>query len=141
MKGYLLDTNVISELTKQLPDPKVIEFLSEHENLWLSTIVVHELEFGLQLLPEGNRRYSLQSVLSEFIADIERQGHVLPLGRKEAEFAARLRSQARRSGRVIQLGNALIAGTAKVHDLSVVTRNTEDFAGLDVKITNPWETQ
>ncbi len=141
MKGYLLDTNVISELTKQLPDPKVIEFLSKHENLWLSTIVVHELEFGLQLLPQGNRRYSLQSVLSEFIADIEQQDHILPLGRKEAESAARLRSQARRDGRVIQLGDALIAGTAKVHDLSVVTRDTEDFAGLDVNVTNPWETQ
>ncbi|MCY3625608.1 MAG: type II toxin-antitoxin system VapC family toxin [Candidatus Dadabacteria bacterium] len=139
MNGYLLDTNVISELTKKLPSPRVIEFLSEHGNLWLSTIVIHELEFGLQLLPQGNRRYSLQSLLSEFIAGIEQQDHVLPLGRKEAELAARLRSQARRSGRVLQLGDALIAGTAKAHDLLVATRNTEDFAGLDIKVENPWE--
>ncbi len=139
MNGYLLDTNVISELTKESPDPRVIEFLSEHENLWLSTIVMHELEFGLQLLPEGSRRYSLQVVLSEFIA--EHQDRILPVDRKEAEWAARLRSQARRSGRVLHLGDALIAGTARVHGLSVVTRNTEDFAGLDIRVRNPWEAQ
>ena len=139
MNGYLLDTNVISELTKESPDPRVIEFLSEHENLWLSTIVMHELEFGLQLLPEGSRRYSLQVVLSEFIA--EHQDRILPVDRKKAEWAARLRSQARRSGRVLHLGDALIAGTARVHGLSVVTRNTEDFAGLDIRVRNPWEAQ
>ena len=139
MNGYLLDTNVISELTKESPDPRVIEFLSEHENLWLSTIVMHELEFGLQLLPEGSRRYSLQVVLSEFIA--EHQDRILPVDRKEAEWAARLRSQARRFGRVLHLGDALIAGTARVHGLSVVTRNTEDFAGLDIRVRNPWEAQ
>lgn len=139
MSGYLLDTNAISELTKESPDPRVIEFLAEHGNLWLSTVVMHELEFGLQLLPQGSRRYSLQVVLSEFIA--EHQDRILPVARKEAELAARLRSQARRSGRVLHLGDALIAGTAKAHDLSIATRNTEDFAGLDIKVTNPWETQ
>ena len=139
MNGYLLDTNVISELTRESPDPRVIEFLSEHENLWLSTIVMHELEFGLQLLPEGNRRYSLQVVLSEFVA--EHQDRILPVDRKEAEWAARLRSQARKSGRVLHLGDALIAGTARAHGLSVATRNTEDFAGLDIEVRNPWEAQ
>lgn len=139
MNGYLLDTNVISELTKELPDPRVAEFLAEHENLWLSLVVMHELEFGLQLLPEGSRRYSLQAALSKFIA--EHQDRILPVERKEAEWAARLRSQARRSGRVLHLGNALIAGTARAHGLSVATRNTEDFAGLDVRVNNPWKRQ
>ena len=139
MNGHLLDTNVISELTKKSPDPGVIKFLSEHDNLWLSTIVIHELEFGLQVLPEGNRRYSLQVVLTEFIA--EHQDRILPVDRKEAEWAARLRSQARRSGRVLHLGDSLIAGTARAHNLSVATRNTEDFAGLDIEVRNPWETQ
>ena len=139
MNGYLLDTNVVSELTKESPDPRVIEFLSQHENLWLSTIVMHELEFGLQLLPEGSRRSSLQVVLSEFFA--EHQDRILSVDRKEAEWAARLRSQARRSGRILHLGDALIAGTARAHGLSVATRNVEDFAGLDVKAKNPWETR
>lgn len=139
MNGYLLDTNVVSELTKESSDPRVIEFLSQHENLWLSTIVMHELEFGLQLLPKGSHRCSLQAALSEFVA--EHQDRILPVDRKEAEWAARLRSQARRSGRVLHLGDALIAGTARAHGLSVATRNVEDFAGLDVKVKNPWKTQ
>ena len=140
MKGYLLDTNVISELTKDSPDLEVMKFIFEQkDSFWLSPVVLHELEFGLSLLPEGKRRHGLGKRLAEFI--IEYQKRILPLGRQEAELAARLRSQARRSGRVLHLGDALIAGTAKTHDLSVATRNVGDFAGLDVKVTNPWETQ
>lgn len=74
MNGYLLDTNVISELTRQLPNPRVIEFLPEHADLWLSTVVIHELEFGLQLLPEGKRRFDLYSLLSEFLSEYEDGG-------------------------------------------------------------------
>jgi len=63
----------------------------------------------------------------------------LPLDRIGAERAAQFRAQAHRSGRVLDLGDALIAGTAKVHSLSVATRNVGDFADLDVDVINPWE--
>ena len=53
MSGYLLDTNVVSELTKNAPHPQVMAFLAERYDLWLSTMVLYELEFGLQLLPPG----------------------------------------------------------------------------------------
>ena len=92
MTGFLLDINVVSELTKKSPDPGVIAFLSEQDNLWLSPIVLHELEFGLQLLPQGSRRDGLRQTLSELIAEYEDQ--VLPVKCKEAEWAARLRAQA-----------------------------------------------
>ena len=138
MTGFLLDTNVVSELTKKSPDPGVIAFLSEQDNLWLSPIVLHELEFGLQLLPQGSSRDRLRQTLSELIAEYEDQ--VLPVKRKEAEWAARLRAQAHLSGRVPHLGDALIAGTAKSHNLSIATRNIGDFDGLDVDVLNPWET-
>ncbi len=140
MSGYILDTNVISELTRKYPDPRVSAFISAQEKqLWLSPIVLHELEFGLQLLPEGKRRFDLHSLLSEFVSEYE--DRILPLAKKEAEWAAWFRAQAKKSGHVLDIGDALIAGTAKTHDLSVATRNIGDFAGLDVKITNPWETQ
>ena len=138
MTGFLLDTNVVSELTKKSPDPGVIAFLSEQDNLWLSPIVLHELEFGLQLLPQGSSRDRLRQTLSELIAEYEDQ--VLPVKRKEAEWAARLRAQAHLSGRVLHLGDALIAGTAKSHNLSIATRNIGGFDGLDVDVLNPWET-
>ena len=138
MTGFLLDTDVVSELTKKSPDPGVTAFLSEQDNLWLSPIVLHELEFGLQLLPQGSRRDGFRQTLSELIAEYEDQ--VLPVKRKEAEWAARLRAQAHLSGRVLHLGDALIAGTAKSHNLSIATRNMGDFDGLDVDVLNPWET-
>ena len=138
MSGYLIDTNVVSELTKASPDPGVIAFLSEREDLWLSSIMLHELEFGLQCLPQGRRRDDLRQVLSDFITEFE--DRILSLERVEAEWAARLRAAAHRSGRVLHLGDALIGGTAKVHGLSVATRNVRDFDGLDVNVANPWQT-
>ena len=79
MSGFLLDTNVVSELTKDAPNPRVVAFLTEQDDLWLSALVLHELEFGLQLLPSGQRRDGLRSVLSEFIAAYE--DRILPLER------------------------------------------------------------
>ena len=57
------------------------------------------------------------------------------------EWAARFRAQAQRSGRTLDLGDALIAGTAKTHDLAIATRNVRDFDALDVKVVNPWKTR
>ena len=138
MSGYLIDTNVVSELTKVSPDPGVVTFLSEQDDLWLSSVVLYELEFGLLSLPEGRRRDDLQQVLSDFIAEFD--DRILPLERVEAEWAARLRAKAHLSGQVLHLGDALIAGTARAHGLSVATRNVKDFDGLDVNVANPWHT-
>ena len=138
MIGFLLDTNVVSELTRDRPERRVIAFLSEQPELWLPTLVVHELEFGLQLLPPGTRRDGLRAVMGAFITEYE--DRIVPLDRIGAEWAARFRAQMHRSGRVLDLGDALIAGTAKAHNLSLATRNVRDFDGLDVDVTNPWET-
>lgn len=137
MSGYLIDTNVVSELTKTSPDPGVIAFLSEGDDLWLSSVVLHELEFGLRSLPQGRRRDDLEQVLSDFITEFD--DRILPLERIEAVWAARLRAEAHLSGRVLHLGDALIAGTAKAHGLTVATRNVRDFDRLDVKVANPWQ--
>ncbi len=137
MNGFLLDANVVSELTRDTPEPQVIEFLAGHPDLWFSAIVLHELEFGLQLLPEGRRREDLRAMLANFI---ERYANrILPVAYEEGQWAARFRADARRSGRVLHLGDALIAGTARAHDLAIATRNVGDFNGLDVETVNPWK--
>lgn len=138
MNGFLVDTNVVSELTRTAPDANVMAFLSEPHDLWLSAVAVHELAFGLQLLPHGRRRDVLRAALSGIIADY--QDLILPVDRAGAEWAASFRTQAHRAGRVLDPGDALVAGTARAHDLSVATRNVTDFNGLDVDVTNPWET-
>lgn len=137
MSGYLLDTNVVSEIFREAPDFQVRSFLAEQEDLWLSVIALHELEFGLNLLPRGRRREDLRTALSSYVeayADF-----ILPVTRTEAEQAALLRVQAQRGGRVLHLADALIAGTAIVHNLMLATRNVKDFTALDVNVVNPWE--
>ena len=137
MSNFLLDTNVVSEVTKARPSPQVIAFLEEQEDLWLPTIVLHELEFGLLLLPEGQRQDRLRTALFAFIAAYD--DRILPLDSAAAEWVARFRAHARRSGETLDLGDALIAGTAKANDLVIATRNTKDFDYLDIEVVNPWE--
>lgn len=128
---------MVSELTRDAPSPHVIGFLADHDDLWLSSIVIHELEYGLRLLPEGRRRDLLTAMVSSIVAIY--QDRILTLDRAEAEWSARFRAQERRSGRVLDLGDALIAGTARANDLTIATRNVRDFRFLAVDILNPWE--
>ena len=137
MSGYLLDTNVVSELTRENPNPGVMDYLNAQENLWLPAIVVEELELGVQLLPEGGRRDSLREWLSLLLADFE--GRVSPIGRREAEWAAAFQARVHRSGGKLELGDALIAGTAMTNGMAIVTRNVRDFESLNVELVNPWD--
>ena len=136
MSGFLLDTNVISELTRDAPHPAVVAFLSEQEDLWLPTLVVYELDYGIQLLAPGLRRDNLQAVVSNLTAAYAQR--ILPLDRPAAESAARLRAQARRMGRPLDLGDALIAGIALSNAMTIATRNVRDFDNVGVAVTNPW---
>ncbi len=137
MKGFLLDTNVISELVKPAPDKNVVEFLSTMDSAWLSIISLHELTYGLELLPKGKRYAELNEKLRQLLS--EYSDWIIPVNQSEANQAALFRVQAKNQGRVIRLADALIAGTAKVHDLSVVSRNVDDFLGIDVEVVNPWD--
>lgn len=138
MSGYLLDTNAVSELTKDNPNPAVISYLNSIDDSWLSVIVIQELELGIQLLPEGRRRSGLRAWLSGLLDKFD--GRVLPIEKPEADWAATFQARVRKSGGKLELGDALIAGTAMANDMAVVTRNVRDFDRLDVDIVNPWET-
>ncbi len=137
MSGCLLDTNVVSEMVKPAPEPRVIAFLMNQRDQWLSSIVLHEMRFGLELLPQGSLRDRLGSALSAIVTQYVRL--ILPVGRAEAEQAAVLRVRARQSGRVLRLADALIAGTAAANELWVATRNVRDFEGLGVDVIDPWD--
>lgn len=136
MNGIVLDTNVVSETVRPEPDANVMAFLSSEPNLWLSAIVVHELEYGIELLEPGRRRDAIASVVRQLVSEVRR---IVPVGAAEAEHAAELRAQARRAGRTLELSDALIAATAGVRRLALATRNVSDFEGLDLRLINPWE--
>ena len=136
MSGFLLDTNVLSELAKDAPDARVVAFLSEQEDVWLSSILIHEVEYGLRLLPHGARRSRLSETLSAIFEGYD--DRILPLDRAGAEWSAEFRAQGRLAGRSIGLGDALVAGVAKANGLTLATRSTADFAHLDLETLNPW---
>ena len=117
MTGYFLDTNVVSELTRDVPDHRVVAFLAGRNDVWVSSILIHEVEYGVRLLPHRDRR----SRLSRMQADIlSTYGHrILTLDREGAEWAAELRVNARRSGHTVDIGDVLIAGIAKANALTV----------------------
>ena len=137
MSGLLLDTNVVSEMTKAVPYPAVAEIMATRRDLWLSVIVIHELQYGISILDEGRRRDGLRAWLSDIVNSFS--GRILPVDQQTSELAALLRAQVHRNGGKLEVADALIAATAMSNDLSVATRNVRDFAGLDIDIINPWE--
>jgi predicted nucleic acid-binding protein len=132
---YLVDANVLSEPTKPSPDARVVEWLRRHESeIAVDPIILGELRFGILLLPKGRRRTTLERW---FDAGVQ-QLHCLPweaaTGLRWAELLARLR----RIGRAMPVKDSLIAATALTHDLSVATRNGQDFRPAGVRIVDPF---
>ena len=137
MTGFLLDTNVVSEAIKPVPDPRVTEFLRDrHDRLWLSVIVLYEMEYGVHLLPRGRRRLAVATLIAGIVTNYGNR--ILPVNREVAQRAAKLRARARRAGRPGQTADALIAATAAANDLVVATRDTGDFTPFDAEVLNPW---
>lgn len=137
MTNYLLDTNIISELGRQEPQKSVVDFVASTPIAWLSTITLHELEYGIALIPEGSRQKAIKQVVSELVSAYG--DYIIPVGQQEAQEAALLRATMKQQGRVLHLADSLIAGTAKAHNLIVVTRNIKDFEGLGLHLKNPFE--
>lgn len=132
----LFDTNIISELSKPEPQKSVVDFVALTPVAWLSTITLHELEFGIALMPEGRRKLAINKTISGLVGYYG--DYVIPVGRQEAQEAALLRAFREKEGTTLHLADSLIAGTAKVHNLAVVTRNVKDFDGLDIELVNPF---
>ena len=137
MIGWLLDTNVVSELARPNPSRRVRSFIRDLEgDSFLSVITLHEVDYGIACLPDGKRKRDIE----QWVKALEQQfaEFILPVARGVARQAAWLRRQAQQQGRVIHLADALIAGTALDRGLQLVTRNTSDFENTGVRLVNPW---
>lgn len=133
----LLDTNVVSELTKPSPSARVVAWLENNEPmLALSTITLAELRYGVARLPDGKRKSSL---LRFWEATRDRfRGRMFAFDERAAEVYGDIAAEAEKRGQRLNVADAQIAATALVHGMSVATRDMSDFGTTGVRVVNPW---
>jgi predicted nucleic acid-binding protein len=135
--NYLLDTNVVCEATAKQPDLKVLAWCERHAGeCVLSCVTLGEIWKGIHLLPEGKRR----TAFAVWAEGIERdfQNVTLALDAKTLKAWGNLYAKNEAKGFNMSVLDSLIAATALVHGLTIVTRNGRDFPP-DVKTVNPWK--
>jgi predicted nucleic acid-binding protein len=137
----LLDTNVVSEPLKLNPDPVMVAWIDAQviETLYLSTVSVTELRYGIAVLPNGKKKESLRTSLDERILPLF-ESRILPFDMEAAEICADLRVRARALGQGIGTADSYIAGIAAAKGLTVATRDTQPFEAAGVAVINPWKT-
>ena len=136
----LLDTNVISEPIKLAGDARVLAWLDAQliESLYVSTISLAELRFGIAALPAGKRKDTLHNSLQQRILPLF-NGRILPFDEAAADAYGSLRASARAQGKAIATADGYIAATAIHHGLMVATRDFAPFEAAGLKVINPWE--
>jgi len=138
----LLDTNVISEPLKLTADVAVLNWIDAQmiETLYLSTISLAELRFGIAALSPGKRRDTLHTSFEQRILPLF-AGRILPFDAAASEAYAVLRARARAQGKAIAPADGYIAATAISHGLMVATRDTGPFEAAGLRVINPWIAQ
>ena len=135
----LIDTNVVSEPWKPVPDARVLDWLDAQaiETLFLSAITVAELRFGIAAMPEGKRRTVLHDRLEDEVLPLF-SGRVLFFDLEASTAYATLMAAARASGKAIGTADGYIAATALARGFSVATRDVSPFEAAGLSIINPW---
>lgn len=136
----LLDTNVLSELMKPEPDPKVASWVSvkPKASLFISTVTQAEILYGLSLLSDGKRKDNLEMAARTMFAE-DFRGRILPFDTHAAASYAEIASTRQLSGQPISQFDVQIAAIARSRGGSVATRNVEDFVKCGIDVMNPWE--
>ena len=133
--NYLLDTNTVSELTKENPDPKVVNWIrTNHRNSFLSAVTIGEIVKGIELLPDGKKRRRLARELRFLQEDYH--DRVLAYDEITAVEWGRLYAAARKQHRLLPLEDSLIEAIALSYELTVATHNVNDF--FRVRTIDPW---
>lgn len=135
----ILDTNVVSEPLKPVPEPVVLEWLNaqDPETLYLTTMNLAELLAGVEVMPAGRRRTELNQSLIEQVMPLF-EDRILSFDRKAAQVFARINASAQAAGNPISFADCAIAAIASARGFMLATRNVRDFKGTNIEILNPW---
>ena len=139
MSGFLVDTNILSELTRPQPEAQVENFLRRSKDrVFVSVLSIGEIRKGIAALPMSNKRAMLQDWLDNEIMPWFGL-RALPVTLAIAESWGDLAGKMKMAGRPRPVLDSLLGATALTHDLVLVTRNAKDYDGLGITILNPWE--
>ena len=139
MIGYLLDTNVISELRRPRPDQRVVAFVDAQplETLHLSTVTLAEIRFGIELVTDASRRAELATWLTHKVRPMF-EYRVLPISEDVMLTWRLLVQEGRKAGHTFSQPDLIIAATAARYGLTVVSRDISEFERAKVPFVNPW---
>jgi toxin FitB len=140
VSGFLLDTNIVSELVKTKPEPKVVEWIeaTDEELLFLSVLTLGEIRKGIALLKDAARQAKLEAWVVRALP-IRFTNRILSIDKNIAERWGVLSAQAKATmNHNLPVIDGLLAATAQHHNLTLVTRNIEDLFGTGVPVFNPW---
>ena len=136
----ILDTNVLSELLRPSPEPRVMAWVDEQPraSLFTSAVTQGEILYGIRLIPEGQRRKRLwEAAAAIFVEDFS--GRVLSFDGDAANNYADIGAARRAAGRPISQFDAVIAAITRSRGAILATRNSKDFEGCDIVVVNPWD--
>jgi toxin FitB len=139
VNGWLLDTNILSELRRRRPEPSVIAFVGAQplEQLYVSTVTFAEIRFGIELVSDPTRRIELNSWLTHTIRPIFEQ-RVLEITEDIMLKWRLLVEDGRKSGHTYSQPDLIIAATALHHGLTMVSRDTGEYRRAKTPVFNPW---
>jgi predicted nucleic acid-binding protein len=131
---YLVDASVLSEPTRAAPDPAVVEWLRRNEReMAVDPVILGEIRYGILLLPKGKRRARLERWFDGAVQRLQ----CLPWEAEHGLRWAQLLASLRATGKAMPIKDSLVAATALVHGLILVTRNRADFSKAGVRLLNP----
>ena len=135
----VLDTNVLSALVRERPDPKVVAWLDAQPptSIWTNAVTVLEIRYGLHILPSGKRRSALMQAFALLLVETL-AGRIAPFDTPAAEEAAKLMARRHALGRPGDLRDTMIAGIVMASHAQLATRNASRFGDLPVPVIDPW---
>ena len=138
--SWLLDTNILSELRRPRPEPKVVDFVAGCPlgEIYISVVTVAEIRFGIELIGEPGRRAALNDWLTLRVRPMF-EGRILPLSEEVMLKWRLLIEEGRKSGHTFSQPDLMIAATALHHGLTVVTRDRSEYDQAHVPVLDPWE--
>lgn len=134
--SFLADANLICEQTKSQVSARAVQWLDEHDaDIVIDAVVLAEIWDGIAALPDGRKKQNLESWFARLRVSVR----CLPWTGDTAVAWGTLKQEVRRRGFTVGIKDTMIAATAKLHGLTVATRNVDDFTRCGVPVVNPFE--